>query len=166
MIQAITFYSFALLCVVTALVVIMARHPITSVLNLVLCMFSLAGLFVLCEAYFVAAIQVIVYAGAVMVLFLFVVMLLGLQKEELSKLKTWTLQGAGAVVGVLFLVQWYMTMTDHSASFFQPVASLPGNIENIGKLLFTKFLLPFEVSSVLLLAAIIGAIVLAKKEQK
>jgi NADH-quinone oxidoreductase subunit J len=152
---------FGLLCVANPL----SRSPVTSAMFLVLTIVGLAGLFVLLHAFFLAAIQILVYAGAVMVLFLFVIMLLDLQVEERRKLNRAALTiGAGAVL-VLGGILVY-AITSGSTTVAQSAASVPvveGGTEELGRLLFTRYLLPFEVVSLLLLVAMVGAILLSKR---
>lgn len=164
--EAIAFYTLAVLSVGTALAVILARRAITAVLSLVALMFALAGVFVLCQAYFIAAIQVIVYAGAVMVLFLFVVMLLNLEDEALSGVKVWLPRAFAGGVALLFLAQWrWGAQGIKGMAIPDTVATRVGSIQAVGQLLFTEYLVPFEVASLLILSAIVGVVILAKKEK-
>jgi len=160
----ILFYVLALLTVACAVCVVAMRHPIHSAFALIATLFFLAGVFVLLEAHFVAIIQVMVYAGAVMVLFMFVIMLLNLAPEELGPAKV----TASKLLGLMLLafsayaaVRAYLTSEAPAAASTGRVVE--GTVEEVGKLLFTKYLFPFEIVSVLLLAAILGAVVLAKK---
>jgi len=161
------FYILAFLTLVFGFLVIanpFSRNPVTSAMFLVLTLGSLAGLFVLLHAFFLAAVQVLVYAGAVMVLFLFVIMLLDLRAEERRKIKV-----AGAIAAVI-------SVGTIIALFLQSLASAPlsagsaptleGATIPLGRLLFTKYLLPFEIVSVLLLVAMVGVVLLSKKELK
>ena len=128
-------------------------------------MFSAASLFVMLEAFFLAALQVLLYAGAVLVLFLFVIMLLNLERESFLRMRAFTLRAAGILAAsflFLHLVRILRSQTGESAIF--PTSSITGGVEAIGKLLFTAYLLPFELISFLILAAIIGAVTLAKQE--
>ncbi len=160
----IIFYILSTLAVAGAFGVILARNPAYAVLSLVVTMFSISGIFVLLHAYFVAAIQILVYAGAVLVLFLFVVMLLDMAPETLFRLKPNTLKFGGTLFGGFLL--WEILM---AAGLFTILPSgEPGGAQGttaaVGQLLFTRYALPFEVASLLLLVGIIGAIVLAKKK--
>ena len=161
----ILFYIFAALTLVCGFLVIAnpwSRSPVTSAMFLVLAMISLAGLFVLLQAFFLAAVQVLVYAGAVMVLFLFVIMLLDLKVEERRKIKkTGVVLGLVAVGGFVFLFLQSLLKSE-----LNPAASptLVGGAVNLGKLLFRQYALPFEVISVLLLVAMMGVILLSKKD--
>jgi len=158
------FYMLSTLMIASALGVILNRNPVYAVLMLVSTLFALSGLFVLLGAYFVAAIQVIIYAGAILVLFLFVVMLLDMEPETLLKIKGSTLRVTGLIFGLFFLWQFLRAaraMTPFSTAGNMRVA---GTTAAIGKQLFTTYALPFEVASGLLLVGIIGAVVLAKKK--
>lgn len=149
---------FGFLCVANPL----SRNPVTSAMFLVLTICSLAGLFVLLNAFFLAAVQVLVYAGAVMVLFLFVLMLLDLKEEERRKLNKVAL-GAGTVA--VAVIAGILIRAVTSA---KPVADklVEGTTKPLGRILFTEYLLPFEILSLLLLVAMVGVILLSKKELK
>jgi NADH-quinone oxidoreductase subunit J len=163
--QGIAFYIFSFLTLLCGVLVITKRNPITCAMCLVLCIVSLAGLFVLLNAFFLAAVQVLVYAGAVMVLFLFVIMLLDLKEEVGRRLKlAQGIAGLVAVATVLFLVVRIIWDSKPGASL-KP-AALAGGTADLGRLLFTNYLLPFEILSVLLLVAMLGVILLSKKELK
>jgi len=148
--------------------VVLSRNPVHSALFLVVTFFSLAGLYVLLNAPFLAAVQVLVYAGAIMVLFLFVIMLLNLKvaSGEFEKLLNLKILGAGAAVFLVFEILYMISKGVFLGVFGQytpQVMAQEGNTKLIGKLLFTDYLLPFEITSILLIVAIIGAVVLAKK---
>jgi NADH-quinone oxidoreductase subunit J len=165
--QDILFYVFAAMAVLFAFLVIanpFSRNPVTSAMFLVLTIVSLAGLFVLLHAFFLAAVQILVYAGAVMVLFLFVIMLLDLKQEEHRKLKLYGIvAGLISVGGILSIMLASLFRSDLGA---EAAPSVEGGTVELGKLLFTEYLLPFEVVSVLLLVAMVGVILLSKKELK
>ena len=164
MAEAILFYLFTGLMVLAAGSVVLNRQPIYSVLSLLVVMFCLAALFVMLGAYFVAGLQVLLYAGAVLVLFLFVLMLLNLEREALARARRFTLGGVGAVAALLLLAALLRIV--QSPSQVIPLAQLAppsGTVESVGRLLFTAYLLPFELTSFLILAAIIGAVTLAKR---
>ncbi|HEU5400856.1 MAG TPA: NADH-quinone oxidoreductase subunit J [Terriglobales bacterium] len=163
MLHLILFLIFAAFCAGGALNMLIQRHPINSALSLIVVMVSLAMLYLLLGAEFVAAIQVIVYAGAIMVLFVFVIMLLNAGEEEHTKGSRVALMfgfpallvGAGVVVYTLAL---------RSGSWPSlKIGQFHGTAEAISDLLFKNFLLPFEVTSVLILIAIMGAVLLARK---
>jgi NADH-quinone oxidoreductase subunit J len=169
MLETVLFVLLALFAVGTAVLVIVQRNPVTSAIFLILTFFSLAGIYLLLHAEFIAAVQVIVYAGAIMVLFLFVIMLLNLPKEKISIARHRLLKFVGVIFGLVLLFQvgtiFRQVILEGTQGTFTPekVAGL-GNTQVVAQLLFTDFLLPFEITSVLLLVAIIGAIVLAKRE--
>lgn len=165
MLTSIIFYTVTTLMIASALGVIVARQPIYAVLSLVATLGAMAMLFVLLGAFFVAAIQVLVYAGAIMVLFLFVVMLLDLTPEVTQRAQRNTLRGVGAALGLLFLVKlWQALRTLPGAPIdLSSVVLHQGTTRAIGKALFTTYGLPFELASVLVLVGVIGAVVLAKK---
>ena len=163
--QDLLFYFFAALTLLCGVLVISNRNPVNSAMFLVLSIGSLAGLFVLLSAFFLAAIQVLVYAGAVMVLFLFVIMMLDLKAEERRKFnKFWIVCGIVSV-SVIGMVFWKsLTGTDISRV---PAISRPeGTPELLGKALFTNYALPFEILSLLLLVAMVGVILLSKRNLK
>ena len=156
------FLAFGGIAVAGAVNLLVQRHPINSALSLIAVMAALAGEYLLLGAEFVAALQVIVYAGAIMVLFVFVIMLLNAGEEERT---------GGSRVAILFgvpgmllgslLVAWVVLW--HSGTEAVAVGALPGAPKTIGLMLFHEFLLPFEVTSILILIAIMGAVVLASK---
>jgi len=164
MIHLILFSSFGIICVAGAVNLLVQRHPINSALSLVVVMGALAGEYMLLGAEFVAAVQVIVYAGAVMVLFVFVIMLLNAGVEERtqgSRVALW-FGLPGMVLGSL-LIAW--VLMQHSGTQEVTAGALPGPPKTIGWLLFHEFLLPFEVTSILVLIAIMGAVVLAARTE-
>ena len=159
------FFFLAVLSVVGAVSLILQRHPIHSALSLIVVMVSLAGLYLLMGAEFIAAVQIIVYGGAIMVLFVFVIMLLNAGEEErtdFSKIaKFGGLPLALALTGLLAA-----TMLRHGAAVPNPAT--PGQLAPTGELsslLFTTFVYPFELTSFLILVAIMGALVLAQREK-
>jgi NADH-quinone oxidoreductase subunit J len=163
--DTILFIVFAIVAVVCAFNLILQKHPISSALSLIGVMGSLAVLYLLLGAEFMAMAQMIVYGGAVMVLFIFVIMLLNAGSEKTSG-KSWFAQIAGlplllafvAVMGFLIEFGYSGTRTVEFGSW------VGGTAERVGQLLFTRYLLPFEVISILILIAILGAVVLARKE--
>src|SRR5512142_1353427 len=164
MLHYLLFFIFAALAVGGAINLLAQRHPISSALSLIVVMASLAVEYMLLGAEFVAAIQVIVYAGAVMVLFIFVIMLLNAGEEERTQRSKMARQ-AGAPLALILLslltTVIYRQLPRNSMAQFGDFA---GQTAPIGRLLFREFLLPFEVVSVLILIAIVGAVVLARKE--
>ncbi len=165
MTQDILFYSFAFLTLVFGYLVVanpFSSNPVTSAMFLVLALGSMAGLFVLLHAFFLAAVQVLVYAGAVMVLFLFVIMLLDLKAEERRKIKKTGVVLALISVGTvlwIFLQSLARSPLTRDSSLTKEGGTIP-----LGKLLFTDYLLPFEIVSLLLLVGMVGVILLSKRE--
>jgi NADH-quinone oxidoreductase subunit J len=162
------FYLFAFLTLVFGFLVVanpFSRNPVTSAMFLVLTIASLAGLFVLLHAFFLAAVQVLIYAGAVMVLFLFVIMLLDLKAEERRKIKLFGLVGALVSVGTILAV-FLRSLAQSSPLHTEPSLTKEGGTVELGRLLFTQYLLPFELVSLLLLVAMVGVILLSKRELK
>ncbi len=174
MIETALFVILAVVTVVTAILVIVQRNPVNSAICLIFTFFSLAGIYLLLNAEFVAIIQVLVYAGAIMVLFLFVIMLLNLGKEQKRVHRNRLQKIVGVLLGAVLLFQIGMvfrsTLLQHSfvdgtqGTFTAEKVAAMGNTQVVARLLFTDFLLPFEITSVLLLVAIVGAIILAKRE--
>jgi len=158
------FYVFAALTLLCAVLVVanpFSRSPVTSAMFLVLAIISMSGLFVLLHAFFLAAVQILVYAGAVMVLFLFVIMLLDLKEEQRRRIKFFGLAAGLVSVGIV------VSIFVKSLASIKPAAAEPtleGETSALGKLLFTQYTLPFEVVSVLLLVAMVGVILLSKKK--
>ena len=166
MVTTYLFYFLSFLAIMFGLMVVLSKNPIHSVLYLVLCFFTIAGHYVLLNAQFLAVVHIIVYSGAIMVLFLFVIMLLNLNKETEPHKSIWLKGSAAIAAGSLLLVMVGSlkgATTIHSTNAFNPNIGL---IENLGTTLFKDFLLPFEVSSILLLAAMVGAVMLGKKSIK
>ena len=164
----ILFYVLAALTLVFGALVVanpFSRNPVTSAMFLVLTIISMAGLFVLLNAFFLAAVQVLVYAGAVMVLFLFVIMLLDLKEEERRKIKLTGLVAGVASVGAIVVI-FVRSLLASKPGENLPAPSAIGDTATLGKMLFTKYLLPFEIVSILLLVAMVGVILLSKKDLK
>ena len=165
------FWLFAALMLGFACAVVINRNPVASALSLVVSFVGLAALFFMLDAYFIGIIQILVYAGAVMVLFLFIIMLLDLKAEERRKFKAGTLVG-GVVVGAAFVFQLMTVIGDlpFGSRTFPILRELPSNglqdVQNVGRLLFSGYNLPFQVIGVLLLVATIGVVVLSKRELK
>jgi NADH-quinone oxidoreductase subunit J len=164
-VHQILFIIFGLICVAGAINLLVQRHPINSALSLVVVMSSLALIYLLLGAEFVAAVQIIVYAGAIMVLFVFVIMLLNAGAEERSQgSRIALLMGVPGVIVLACVVGWIMISNDRQLGGVSISATNFGKTSNIAKLLFQDFLLPFEVTSVLILIAIMGAVVLGRRE--
>jgi NADH-quinone oxidoreductase subunit J len=162
------FYIFSALALLCGLLVVanpFSRNPVASAMFLALTILSLAGLFVLLRAFFLAAVQILIYAGAVIVLFLFVIMLFDLREGERRKTEWFGVAAVMAVVGmVASLMVGTLLGTPLSSHYSSP--TVEGVTAPLGRALFTKFVLPFEIISVLLLVAMIGVVVLSKKELK
>ena len=162
----ILFWLFAFVMLVFGAAVIINRNPIASALSLVICFMGLSALFMSLDAFFIGIIQVLVYAGAVMVLFLFIIMLLDLRKEQLRKLNIVAIAG-GVAVAMAFFIQIYFVIGQLSAAKqpFPPLAAgKTDDVHNVGFLLFTNYTLPFQIIGVLVLVATIGVVVLSKRE--
>lgn len=160
------FWFFAFLMLVFGAAVVLNRNPIASALSLVICFMGLAALFMSLDAFFIGIIQVLVYAGAVMVLFLFIIMLLDLRKEHIRKINYVAVAG-GAVVALAFFLQIFFVVRQLNAAqqpFPALAAAKTDDVHNIGHLLFTNYTLPFQIIGVLVLVATIGVVVLSKRE--
>lgn len=161
------FYLFAGLTLLCGLLVVAnpSRNPVNSALFLVLTIVSMAGLFVMLHAFFLAAIQVLVYAGAVVVLFLFVIMFLNLKEEERRPIR-WMAIGTGVLVAGSVACLLLGVLSGAVAHPMPGAPPVEGETIPLGRVLYTQFLLPFEITSVLLLVAVIGVVLLSKKEIK
>lgn len=166
--ETILFYVLAAVTLLSAVFVVFLRRPIHNVLFMILTMIGLATLFILLHAEFLAMVQIIVYAGAVMVLFLFVIMLLNLEEIDLPKTPRPLRWGFGIILSlafavILFPIFSHFVPTIIGKAQVGTVAASASNMELIARELFTTYLLPFEIASVLLLAAIIGTVVIGRK---
>lgn len=158
------FYIFGGLAVVTALLMVTRQNPIFSAVWLVVSFFAFAVLFLMLQAQFVAVLQILLYAGAIMVLFIFVIMLLNVREEEL-KPKVMQFSGLlGGAAALYLVVLFALGVLKEKAAPFGPVSGDFGYVAPVGKLLFTKYLIPFELTSVLLLVAIVGSVVMGKRK--
>ncbi|MEM7369431.1 MAG: NADH-quinone oxidoreductase subunit J [Bacteroidota bacterium] len=180
MLETVLFWVFAALGIAGGIGLILNRNPIYSALSLILNFFSIAGLYLALSAEFLAAIQILVYAGAIMVLFLFVIMLLNLQEEKIE-LSFDAKRGLAFILGLAFIAEMFYVFRSLSPFSEDEVAKLSaqdvalsdinlvagqftlGQVEPIGEQLMTTYLFPFEMISVILLAALVGAIVVARK---
>ena len=168
--MATLFFSyFAGVIVLASILVVALRNPVHSALALLIMFFHVAGLYVTLHAEFLAAVQIIVYAGAILVLYLFVVMLLNVKRDEHYHAQ----YPLGAVLGVTILTEVLLLVVQHSFAKETATADLgatdgtqviEGNTETIGEALYSTYLFPFEVASLILLVAMIGAIILAKRD--
>ena len=164
--SAVLFFLAAGGVITGAVGVVVLRNPFYSVLALVAHLVSLAVLFLLLRAEFVAAVQVVVYAGAVMVLFLFVIMMLDLKEEERRKIKTLGIVGGLAAAGSILAIFLSSLLKREASLGAVQSPAVEGGTVPLAKLLFTQYLLPFEIVSVLLLVAIVGVVLLSKKDLK
>ncbi len=147
-----------------ALLVVFSKNPINNVIYLILCFLAMAGHYILLNAQFLAVVHVIVYTGAIMVLFLFVIMLLNLNKAIILRKSTVTRVSAVITGGIFFLVLLAATRQTFEIHAKYPFASDFGLVSGIGKVLFNEFLLPFEMSSILFISAMVGAMMFGKKD--
>ena len=167
----ILFLVFAALAVVAAFNVILQRNPIYSAIGLIVTLCALAGLFLTLSAQFIAAIQIIVYAGAIMVLFVFVIMLLNVRAEEAKADRQKYLKLlAGplflALLAEVFLAVRYIDDPPPVLPSGVDAAQIPGTVESLGQAMFSSYVLPFEAVSVLILMAMVGAMLLARREHE
>ena len=160
--ESILFYIFSALALGSAVVVVSRRNPITSALFLVMTFLALAGIYVLMDAYFLAVVQVAVYAGAIMVLFLFVIMLLNLGPDDITAFMNRRIKWASVVLALLFGGSFLAL--DMSRRLPAAQGMLKGDVEPLGKLIFENYLLPFELTAILLLMAIVAAVIMARKQ--
>ncbi len=164
-ITQILFWLLSVVALFSALMVITSKNPVYSVLWLIVTFFSISGHYILLNAQFLAIVNIIVYAGAIMVLFLFVIMLMNLNKETEPQKNRW-LKMAGAVAGGCLLLVLVAALKDSNIQNQEALVN-EGNIgliKNLGKELFTTYVVPFEISSILFLSAMVGAVVIGKKE--
>jgi NADH-quinone oxidoreductase subunit J len=162
----IIFWFLSALAVVSALMVLLSKNPVHSVLWLIGVFFAISGHYILLNAQFLAIVNLIVYAGAIMVLFLFVIMLMNLNNESEPQKNLWV-RLAGVISGgclLMILVSLVRQATEISGRVAQVKEGSIGLIGNLGKILFTDYMVPFELSSVLFLSAMVGAVVIGKKE--
>ncbi|MBK1895413.1 NADH-quinone oxidoreductase subunit J family protein [Chryseobacterium paridis] len=159
------FFLVAFLAVASAVYFVFAKNPLHAILSLIVTMFSIAGMYILLNAQFLAIIQIIVYAGAIMVLFLYILMMLNLNKEDESK-KNNTLKFIGVFTAGLLLIGIlgvFRGVQDNHI-VVENVDRGVGLTKNLGKLLFNEYVLPFELASILILAGIVGAVLIGKKD--
>ena len=165
--ESIFFIVVAAVAVISSLMVVTCKNPINSALSLVMTFFCLATFYVMLDAPFMAVTQVIVYAGAIMVLIVFVIMLLNVRTETVKRSSHAVLAGGAIGLFTLFQTCWFLingSASGQTGTMTPEVINQVGHIELIGQALFTQFLYPFEITSLLLLAAIVGAVILAKKK--
>ena len=164
-ITPILFWVLSTMALGSALMVITSKNPVHSVIWLILVFFAISGHYLLLNAQFLAIVNIIVYAGAIMVLFLYVLMLMDLKKETVPQKNRW-LKIAGAVSGgsLLLVLVAALKKTDIGENIAETRMGDIGLIENLGRILFTDFVVPFEISSILFLSAMVGAVMIGKKE--
>jgi NADH-quinone oxidoreductase subunit J len=164
-ITPILFWILSVVALFSALMVITSKNPMHSVIWLIIVFFAISGHYLLLNAQFLAIVNIIVYAGAIMVLFLYVLMLMDLKKETEPKKNRW-LKLAGAVAGgsLLLVLIAALKKADLANQFAETRTGDIGLIENLGKVLFNEYVVPFEISSILFLSAMVGAVVIGKKE--
>jgi len=159
------FYFLSILAIYSAILVLMSKKPIHSVLYLTLTFFSIAGHYILLNAQVLAVVHIIVYAGAIMVLFLFTVMLLNLNTEEHSP-KPMIVKFLAILTGGLLMIVLIGIFRGYDIAIIQdPALSQIGLVKNLGRVLYKEYMLPFELSSILFLSAMVGAVLLGKHEQ-
>lgn len=162
--ELIVFFILAAAAIVSAILMVTRKNPVTSALYLVFNFFIIAVLYLFLRAQFIAIIQITVYAGAIMVLFLFVIMLLNLGDDKLLSWKLNSTRTIASLLGLVLLAEIIYYVTNFtSASGLSSKAESIGTVGAIGKVLYKSYLFPFEITSILLLAAIVGAIFLAKR---
>ena len=159
------FYILSIIALYSAMMMLLSKKPIHSVLYLTLTFFAIGGHYILLNAQFLAIVHIIVYAGAIMVLFLFTVMLLNLNKDERSPKPVWV-KGSAIIAGVMLgMVLLGVLRGSDLQVLQQPASSQIGLVKELGRVLYKDYMLPFEVSSILFLTAMVGAVLLGKKEQ-
>lgn len=160
------FLTLAAISILTALLMVFSKNPVHSVLYLILTFFAIAGQYILLNAQFLAVVHIIVYAGAIMVLFLFVLMLLNLNKDtEPQKSAMWKLS-AGIAAGMLLVTLVGALRGGIHLSIPENASGKVGLVENLGMVLFTDFVVPFEIAGILFLAAMVGAVLVGKRDLK
>jgi len=161
---------FCFLAIFFAVGVVAFKNPVSSAFSLISVLISVAAIFAMQEAHFVAAVQILVYAGAIMVLFVFVIMLLNIEYVALDFPSSKALIGASVLMGALFFALIFVTLTRgggsavHGPFTVEAIQGHGGNIKVVSEVMFSDYVLPFELMGVLLLLAVVGAIVLAKRK--
>ena len=164
-ITQILFWILAVISLFSAVMVISSKNPVYSVLWLIVTFFTISGHYLLLNAQFLAIVNIIVYAGAIMVLFLFVIMLMNLSKETEPQKNRW-LKLAGAVAGGSLLLVLVAALRTTESQMTEMGTGTIGLIQNLGQVLFTQYVVPFEIASILFLSAMIGAVVIGKREKR
>jgi len=158
------FYMLSAIMIISALLVVFSKNPVNSVIFLIICFIAMAGHYILLNAQFLAVVHIIVYTGAIMVLFLFVIMLLNLNRAIIPQKSRITRVTAVITGGIFFLVLLAATRLTFEIHARYPFKNDIGLVSEVGKTLFNEFLLPFEISSVLFISAMVGAIMFGKKD--
>ena len=161
----ILFYALSALAIISAVMVLVSKNPIHSVLWLILVFFAISGHYILLNAQFLAIVNIIVYAGAIMVLFLFVMMLMNVKKDKEPQKQLWV-KLIGVIAGGSFLILLIALVKQNTSFQGRDVLLKEGNIgliHPLGQALFTDYVVPFEISSVLFLSAMVGAVIIGKK---
>ncbi|MFP4083135.1 MAG: NADH-quinone oxidoreductase subunit J [Candidatus Aminicenantes bacterium] len=159
------FFLFSIICIGAVLGMIISRNQAYNALFLVLAFACLGGLFGLLNAPFIAVVQIIIYAGAIMVLFIFVIMMINLRQGLPPEKKKWTLYLSSGLAVVL-IIELILAVKGAFSVLETPAPQKVGSPADLGRLLFTEYLYPFEITSILIIAALVGAIVLVKKKEK
>jgi NADH-quinone oxidoreductase subunit J len=162
-ITEILFWILSAVALCSAVLVVISKNPVYSVLSLIVTFFCISGHYILLNAQFLAIVNIIVYAGAIMVLFLYVIMLMTLNKDTEPQKNKW-LKLAGAVAGGSLLLVMVAALRSTEKNMTELGTGNIGLIENLGKVLFNDYVVPFEISSILFLSAMVGAVVIGKKE--
>lgn len=164
-ITQILFWTLSVITLFSALMVVISKNPVYSVLWLIVTFFTISGHYILLNAQFLAVVNIIVYAGAIMVLFLFVIMLMNLSKDTEPQKSKW-LKLIGAVAGGCLLLVMVAALRNTEKQMTELGTGDIGLIQNLGKVLFSEFVVPFEISSILFLSAMVGAVILGKRDEK
>jgi len=165
--EVVAFFIFSAVAIIAAIAVVSLRNPVHSVISLMVCFLQMAAIFILLHSPFIAVIQVFVYVGAVLVLFLFVIMLLDIRQAQMERIiqghRFWMI----GILGVM-AIEMIVLITGSAFKVLTPVSTEPvkKSVHEIGKIMFNNYILPFEVVSFILLVALLGAIVLGRKELK
>src|SRR5215210_4430409 len=161
----ILFWVLSVMALLGAINVVISKNPVFSVLWLIITFFTISGHYILLNAQFLAIVNLIVYAGAIMVLFLFVIMLMNLSRDTEPQKSKW-LKLAGAVAGGCLLLVLVAALRNTETRMTELGSGNIGLIQNLGNVLFKEYVVPFEIASILFLSAMIGAVVIGKREKK
>jgi NADH-quinone oxidoreductase subunit J len=166
--ETLLFWLLAVMALIASVAMVIQRNPVHSALFLIITLLSLAGLFLLLSAHFLAVIQIIIYAGAIMVLFLFVIMLLDIRRTEAAPSRVKLQKSIGLLLGVVFFVETVLVLRSGAIRDMSAAAATPpgpdfGTAVALGRVLFTTYFFPWQLAAVLLFVALIGAVVLSKR---